>query len=556
MKRIFLLFVILLIGCQEIDENILIPEMLKGGHFSWETCFNSDDGVLGTLNQGGFKKSYELHNVCGNQWTGEHTVLKFECDNNDAKIKKLFCIGGCEDASCIASCVDSDGMDFASSGKTIGTFDGQLGQHKDVCSDADTLVEFYCEDNQVRYLREACSCFEGKCLTDAVPAEFEVVGQLPEAPQWTFAESADFVVIPPITSNVKKVRFTFFVEGMDIENVQVAINDSSYKLFDDGFHYDGLANDGIFAADVKNIPTGIYEVFPTYTQDDITVQRVDLLQRLEIINQLDGCLKLSTGERGKINVVVAAVGYANSTEVIHNVIDYKGNIGGLFSTSPFKSNREYFNVWQATAQAEGTLLEQGFKSLTACNKLNQYNLILYNGTLSLSQGPEAFGAARFGYTYHAPPLADGKLTAIHEFVHAFAGLEDEYDGNEFGPSRFPEQCYFSPYVDCEFTSGKVISCSGNAYSYSDCINNAPWARNIGDGCGLDGVIDCSGIGSLEVGCFLGCGEKKNLYRSTFSSGLRNPKGPFQLGLTNEKIVCEVIESIVGITSGCEKYRKI
>ena len=80
---------------------------------------------------------------------------------------------------------------------------------------------------------------------------------------------------------------------------------------------------------------------------------------------------------------------------------------------------------------------------------------------------------------------------------------------------------------------------------------------IGNGCGESGAIDCTPDDdnySIEVGCFLGCGSKNNLYRSTFDSGLRTITTPFKIGPVNEKIICERLTRLSGKKLGvCKKY---
>ena len=101
------------------------------------------------------------------------------------------------------------------------------------------------------------------------------------------------------------------------------------------------------------------------------------------------------------------------------------------------------------------------------------------------------------------------------------------------------------------------SCQETVESYNDCLVNAPWKDYFGDGCGKDGAIDCKPIDedfNIEVNCFLGCGRQKNLYRSTFSSGMRKISVPFKLGPTNERLVCQSIKDINGFVKGtCLKY---
>ena len=140
---------------------------------------------------------------------------------------------------------------------------------------------------------------------------------------------------------------------------------------------------------------------------------------------------------------------------------------------------------------------------------------------------------------------------------------DEVSGSSVLYGFDEEQCFFSPEVDCTNTEEDGWTCSETENSQEDCLQNAQWTNQIGDGCGAPGVIDCTPADvdyELEVGCFLGCLRTQNLYRSTRSDIMgsgsdaqaeRAEETGLQVGfsLVNQQTLCQRIEQVAGTVDG-------
>jgi hypothetical protein len=536
MKKILILLTILLIGCSsEISEENLVNKIfLEGDSIDWNVCFEQEDKVLGLAREGLVLKSFQLTDGCKNRWiNGSDELVVFHCENKAPVASTLDCVTGCTNTTCNPlKCEDSDGgLDYYKFGISTGEdVDGNEGTFTDACLSSTKLIEFSCNVNQVDAAEHTCpfGCLDGFCL----PSKDLI---LPEIQELQVPEILSLEIIPTISAKNVPVRFVVSTSGIKITQPRIEMGEKGYILYDDGYHGDSFPQDGIYGVEVKNLPTEKYEAVVSYYEKGKRIKRLDLAQEGRVIENVNNTCSKIAGDKGLINLVVVGVGLHK--QVIEDIIP------GIFSTEPFASNKELFNVWAVDSIA--TEIDEGYELITACNLDNQYNLILHNKGLTPDSHEFGYGAYRYGRAYHNPPLFNGTTVAIHELMHVFGALVDEYETNFLGPNPSAVQCYESPYVDC--TSNNE-SCLSTTVSDNDCILNAPWKEQLGDGCGEDGVIDCE-LGeenyNVEVGCFLGCGRSKNLYRSTFNSGMRTISTPFVLGPINEKIICNKIFELTG-----------
>ncbi len=183
--------------------------------------------------------------------------------------------------------------------------------------------------------------------------------------------------------------------------------------------------------------------------------------------------------------------------------------------------------------------------------------------------------------------------ALHEFGHEIGLLGEEYVGNPldffdhvvyqkdfvkkfnpslrsnsyYGSSDFKSTCYRSKYSYSGKKKSKnnfiQISKGGLACKADDIdyCEDASWSDMIGNGCGVDGVVDCTTDDSdfyKEVVCHSGSGQtgaggKVDLLKPTFSSIMHSrvsfnlfyddDKHPY--GLYNEKVICDDIKMYTG-----------
>ena len=574
-------FLLILVSCQsEISETELL-KTISESNVQGDACFESEEGILGTLNKGGYTQSYKISDGCKNRFSGfedSKEFLVFSCEKEKPVLENNLCISGCLKNACvpISSCTDSDaGKNFFTAGKLeVTDKSGNKDVLEDNCFPGNRLGELYCITSyEVGFEEYNCpfGCVQGRCLEEK---DKILIEESFENEVLTFSKEVSLSIISKVV--VVGEKATFIVTGIDktYNRPQVNVGGRSFKLFDDGHHYEGLANDKVYGAIIKLSEQGAFDLSLSYFNDDDEKETLNFNKKVIVSEKIGGeCQYFASSQnQAKINLVVTAVGYADEKEIIEKVVDYKDQFAGIFSVEPFKSNKELFDVWYVSAEHVKDLklpdyfdnleiaeeLKKGYALLGSCKKSNQFNLIVYNSMNKLEKGDDlSYGQYKFAYTFYDPRISKS-ADVIHEFVHSFAGMVDEYTTDSVSDQTFNEQCYYSPHVKCySVDNGEKYSCQETIESYNDCLVNAPWKDYLGDGCGKSGVVDCKPIDdgfNLEVNCFLGCGRQKNLYRSTFSSGMRKINVPFELGPVNERIVCEAIKNIVGFNKGiCLKY---
>ena len=76
-----------------------------------------------------------------------------------------------------------------------------------------------------------------------------------------------------------------------------------------------------------------------------------------------------------------------------------------------------------------------------------------------------------------------------------------------------------------------------------------WKEFIGNGCKEEKIIDCIPEDenyNLEIGCFEECTYKSGMFRSAFSTIMRNHiTNPYSFGLWNEKLIKDELDKFSG-----------
>ena len=562
MKYLLLLSLIFLVGCQlEVTQNE-IYNLLDRADVEWESCFTHDQGVIGTVKQGLVVKSYQLNNNCESNITGatSKSLLSFSCQDKQPAVLAQTCANSCTNGKCIAAstCSDSDTGDipFQKGEITITDPLGNIEMLTDICYPNNQLGELFCKSgDEIGFKKHTCifGCRDGQCLQERFFSKSNGDGKI------DYSVDAKLQVVPQIVATGNLANVVLKVSGTNLINPVLSYDNKSTRLFDDGFHQDALAEDNIYSTNIKITEPGLYSLT---VQDRANNPILDLLQQeLQVIlPSKQECHNLINNQGAPINIVIVAVGYQDELFNINEVIDYEGDDQGLFSVEPFRSNKESFNIWYVLEQdylGEANYdnglpseLKTGFEMITACNKKNQFNLIVFDNQKYSHHDQLGYGTVGYSYALHNP--TNPPVIALHEFVHGFSELQDEYDQYLIGEDIGLGQCYQTDTVDC---SDNI--CVETVQSYQDCLEKSPWSDMIGDGCGKEGVLDCAITDpnhDLEVNCFLGCGGKQNLYRSNFANGMRDFKAPFRLGKVNEKIVCERIKEFDN-QADCSEYIK-
>ncbi|MFA5412754.1 MAG: M64 family metallopeptidase [Candidatus Micrarchaeia archaeon] len=255
------------------------------------------------------------------------------------------------------------------------------------------------------------------------------------------------------------------------------------------------------------------------------------------------CIGAETNDldSNKINVIFIGVGYDNLTsvkEIANGLVDYAGDGNGLFSFVPFDSNRDKFNIWISDQifyenEHESFLKQQrydfdvdGVYSLAGTNcplpnafitAVVRYPSCTYvtsaDGHAWMNAGDDYNEDINFYEDWSNRTHTNDTISIlalrlapvfVHEFGHAFAGLDDEYIEMEYrGMDYIPR---FDIYADNCFV----------ATSLEECRRNAPWKNFIGQGSGIS-----------KVDCYEGCNHfGRGVYRPTLHSIMYGAEGMY------------------------------
>jgi len=263
----------------------------------------------------------------------------------------------------------------------------------------------------------------------------------------------------------------------------------------------------------------------------------------------DGTVRtlLKGSTRYTYNIVYLAEGYLeNEGELFNKHIDDIVRV--TFSTEPFKSYKEYFNVYSVFAHSResasrlspGIYLDSAFRSfydlaVTSVVWFNEFDKA-YRYAQKATLSPCSVGLirnhmgggggalptnpSRGGVGYFTAPY--GGYTHLHELGHNFRL------GDEYGP--YTEYWIFNPSTFGDGYNGDYV---GNP-------NSVRWKHFIGR------------VGYLGVGVFEGCNRAYNLYRPTNNSIMNSPSAGYFNAPSREGIVKELFK-VVGETYTLQKF---
>ncbi|MEW5896213.1 MAG: Kazal-type serine protease inhibitor family protein [Nanoarchaeota archaeon] len=141
-------------------------------------CRDSDKGINLMTRGTVLKENVIKTDIC----VSIYNVQEFFCENNEISSAVNTCPVGnrCINGACTEECTDSDnGKDLFNLGSTQK---GSLSK-ADACS-ASSVIEYFCEDNNIRSLVSACttgfSCDEGTCVPECTDSDggvdYNIVG--------------------------------------------------------------------------------------------------------------------------------------------------------------------------------------------------------------------------------------------------------------------------------------------------------------------------------------------------------------------------------------------
>ncbi len=363
-------------------------------------------------------------------------------------------------------------------------------------------------------------------------------------------------------------------------------------LFDDGAHGDGNAGDGIYGSvwDSTNAVLGDYNLSIRVTDRLGNSKKYENIAQIKFL--ASACVSvINNGPSStKIDVVFVGSGFQTLEDfywIVDEFIDYNGEIDGLLSVEPFKSNREKFNFWIDT-NLHNFSDDHNDANYWAWNwrKRARESCSFGDELILLSVSPEIWPVSSGGTTTegiqegsHQLQMSIGsqyltdtgwplyvygrflshdkvslRKTLIHEFGHAFGGLYDEYVyGNP--PSTVDPVGYNCATVNCdkwctgvfEDTGPSEEECNLRTNSF-DCYDNGSgvcvWTQ-VGSEflCKKYRYLSddvSSGLTCIEdTGCFKGC-SFSNWYRAYSNTVMRYSGGTKEYGIINENRLQEVL----------------
>ena len=305
----------------------------------------------------------------------------------------------------------------------------------------------------------------------------------------------------------------------------------------------------------------------------------------------NGCLELIPGhniqEANRANIIIIGMGIEKLggippleilKSISEHIIDFDGDNYGLFNVTPFKENKDKFNLWYVSEipplENCGGPHSYGCSSpplnvRLECELPNQYLIFVQNSVFTANgvhsqpsgldipiepsevtlpvpiqlseEGLQEVEGNKLLFFEHI--IEGSKISVsehpskvfVHEFGHAFGDLADERPLVRTNSGSEPEQ----------------LNCWGKDISEETCMEDSPWSHLIGNGCGENGVIDCTYSDpnyNVEIGCFEGCAK--------WATGTFNPTRrsimfgssyePYKFGLWNEELLSIEIEKFSGV----------
>lgn len=205
------------------------------------------------------------------------------------------------------------------------------------------------------------------------------------------------------------------------------------------------------------------------TQSSLSLQLENVGGRVEIEGKESieaSCSNVLYSGEEKIDLVFLGYAYDNTSELSEDISFF---LDVLFSTTPFKENKEKFNVYLREELFEDCSFNGNIKcdltkiirSATKCP--NDYVFLLAKRSEALDllvpiQSSSLLNVAKIN-------IADNPLVLVHEFGHSFGGLGDEYVNDaQYSSYAIPASelpnCDVSP---CAWEGACVPGCSVSSY---------------------------------------------------------------------------------------------
>lgn len=218
-----------------------------------------------------------------------------------------------------------------------------------------------------------------------------------------------------------------YLEEREQQELRLNVENGNYvgevDVYDDGKHFDGNPNDGIYGGyfDSKNKQVGRYQ---------IKVDGIENFLASFLVNE-PGCELIEGEYSGKqINFVFLPYGYSDYNNFKEDVKELIKGQDSLLGIEPFKSNKDKlaFFIVNTTENLECEVGCKNVSTLVCCNNkkvMQEAARCDYDSVVVLIKSNKECGSA----SYYAKVCADNSyanLVLIHELGHSFGDLADEY----------------------------------------------------------------------------------------------------------------------------------
>ncbi len=147
----------------------------------------------------------------------------------------------------------------------------------------------------------------------------------------------------------------------------------------------------------------------------------------------------------KLDLVIVGDGFTDYkilNQSLHYILDYENKYNGVFSVSPFKENKDKFNIWMVIAPdyqhyEDGNPVREDIERFTNACERDTVVVLSRNTYRPFAFFPSV--GSKGGVVYHSigfamirGPEVIGRIL-LHELGHALAGLADEYVEYGKGP---------------------------------------------------------------------------------------------------------------------------
>jgi hypothetical protein len=240
-------------------------------------------------------------------------------------------------------------------------------------------------------------------------------------------------------------------------NIEKGEYTDSVYLFDDGYHFDGSAKDGVYGGyfDSSGKPLGKYEIKSGEIQEPLTSFTISE----------PGCEIIEGGyDKKQISFVIIPQGYDNYDEFKEDAKNILSGKNSLLEIEPFKSNKDkfVFFIVNSTRDLQCELGCKNVSTLICCNNkavIEEASRCDYDSILVLVNSNKECGSSSY-YAKICSKNPDANLILVHEVGHSFGDLADEYVYAD----------YFGDYAVGEVDE---VNCDGEGCS--------KW-QNISNGC--------------------------------------------------------------------------